>query len=328
MSFNIPLKYEPDYHAVTAWQALFDKFASESGLPTKINPSPCPCAGEHTTPSRDKDYYVYLNSQYPTDDGFIFVNTSCWHNSCHNARTNFRDSYNQAWVRFVRANIAGKDLPRLTRPPGWVAQAMQDMRDRYKRDKEIHERRKIINKLNASIKDIPLPVPVFATPEEDVQHHVAMFQSEDILFWGDKDEPWKYYVVGQEITSIPNFTSSWTFKLVDGKFNRDVEHCLSKPYTVLELDDHSSKGVQFQRLLVVARHFNIPLLMALDSGGKSIHGWFFQKDLENQLDFISQMGYDMATATHRSQPVRLAGSYRKEKDAYQRIIYWDYENWF
>jgi len=236
----------------------------------------------------------------------------------------FVKHYNKKWVSFVRNN-ADASVPNIVRPVNWVELELQRVKDKWVRFEKCVKQRREIERILRPVFDTPLSEPVFCSPEEDVQRHVSMFQTGDILFWGSPLEAENCYVVGQEITSTPNFTSSYTFKLINGSFNRDTEHCHTKPYMVLEMDDGSPKGLQLNRLLAVASHFKVPLLMALDSGGKSIHGWFHQKDLELFLDFLGQMGYDMKTATSRSQPVRLAGAYRAEKNTYQRIIYWNYE---
>jgi hypothetical protein len=106
------------------------------------------------------------------------------------------------------------------------------------------------------------------------------------------------------------------------------EHCLAqfpvRKYAVVEFDEEGDKDVQASILLWLARQW--PLRLVVDSGGKSLHGWFDSEGtdedhLKSYFNDLVRLGADPRTYT-RSQFVRLPDG-RRDNSKRQSILYFN-----
>ena len=306
------MKYFNEFHKID-----FDILIHQFGQVTIDQRQNCPFESHHLAKSTNKDFKYHLSPA--ADNGFRCIGGSCWHQSCRDAINTHLHFLNKDWYRFVNTSdkITKKEVDHET----LVKQCLE-------RNKALLEQKKRLQLIAAQVASIQKNVvpldsitTVYENPITDTIYHLSMFDDGDIVFRGDFNQSQGYLFALPDIGESGEFTSTHTFKDINGK--RCSENCKDKPFGVLERDDGISKPDQLALLHSIAKTLNITLLMALDSGGKSIHGWFHWEDLEPHLDLFQQMNYDMKTLKSKSQPVRLAGVFRKDKQTYQRIVYID-----
>lgn len=301
------------------WDILLHGFAALEGI--GFIRTTCPFASLHTAKSTENDFCY--NTTISPENGFMLIGASCWHSSCRSNINQMLSGRNKKWKKYV-----DEHSDKVIKVEKTTEQLKEELHQEHLRicEREKHDawKRKIIFEITRWNK-VPVPkvAPVFVDPAEDFAFHLGLFHEDDILFLGDFNEPWKLYKINdkdlERLQNIPEFTSSYTFKDVNA--GRNANNCQDKPYGVLELDNGISKEEQLSLLLSISKTLNVKLLMALDSGGKSVHGWFYWKDVEKYAEIFEDLGYDMKTFKSRSQPVRLAGAFRQNKQKYQRVIY-------
>jgi len=304
----------------TDFDLLFDNFISENNLNTKPNYSECPCSNCHSSNHSSKTHFYYLMP--PLSNGFKNIWGHCMHESCKSSLRHHYKDINKLWFNYVN----NKDTLKLSME---VTLSLTMKREEENKKKlelayQLYESDLVGKKIKSKIK-LPVDVsPKFKLPSDDLKYHLSLFSKHDIIFLGKNYESAGRLFKVAELNNLRRpreFTSTYTFTDINGR--RCSDNCLNKPYGVLELDTGISKEEQLALLLSIKAHFGIKLLLAIDTGGKSVHGWFRWTDLEPHILIFKQMGYDMTTLTSKSQPVRLAGAFRKEKGKYQRIIYYE-----
>ncbi len=110
---------------------------------------------------------------------------------------------------------------------------------------------------------------------------------------------------------------------------RCQNNVMLRRYLVVEFDD-ASLGKRGQAQFVTALADAAPLVMAVDSGGKSVHAWFYVEGMarQDQARFFAVaclLGAD-ATRWDICGWLRMPGGTRVKADgtrARQRILYWD-----
>ncbi len=124
---------------------------------------------------------------------------------------------------------------------------------------------------------------------------------------------------------VPNPMSARTGKTQDGK---DSVHCLnntgSRRFLLVEQDIGSADDQA--AVLLYLKDIGAPLVMAVHSGGKSIHGWFFvagmpEDELRKFMCHAVSLGADRALWT-RSQFSRMPDGLR-DNGKRQSVMYMD-----
>jgi hypothetical protein len=319
ITIELPDHYIVDYTKIN-WNNLFHNFCMMENI--RID-SRCACLfnSSHSAASSDRDFCY--NTSISRKNGFMLIGASCWHERCKSDINKMLSTLNKKWKKYVDEN--GDKVKVLQKSS---EESIRENKEALARIFAELEHRQWKMKLVGEIKNNIVPItysisPTFPEPIDDFKFHLGLFQENDVIFMGHFNQPKHLYIISNEglsgLKHIPEFTSTHTFS--DVTKGRNSENCNSKPYGVLELDNGITKEEQLALLLSIEKTLKIKLIMALDSGGKSIHGWFNWIELEKYVDVFNELGYDMKTLKSRSQPVRLAGAFRINKEKYQRIIY-------
>ena len=108
---------------------------------------------------------------------------------------------------------------------------------------------------------------------------------------------------------------------------RCLDNTGRRTYLIAEFD----QGTHEQQSAVILHLANIaPLVMVVDSAGKSFHSWFHCADLEEEpirrfFSYAVMLGADPATWT-KCQLVRMPLGWRPEKEKRQEVVFFDYRN--
>jgi len=281
----------------------------------------CTCPGE---PSH-KDCKVFLD-KVPTV--FCFHTTSCKPQV---------DATNLALRRVLSGGCG-------TRPPLTAAQR----REWQRRDAE---KRKKMEMAASATRGLPIVLDVWKTsvdlmrkrspspiPSNPVEHFhalLSLFPSEDVIWVGDtysscSDDATEYEkvrcrgffrTVGEwsKLSAAPaNFTCPSVFKT--GSHSRSQANALFRCFLVVESDVHSKD--EMCAILEWLQKW-MRLRAVVDTGGKSLHGWFEPPQPTALTEFeIILPAMKLDPALFRiSQPCRMPGAMRDGK--YQHLVYLD-----
>jgi hypothetical protein len=178
----------------------------------------------------------------------------------------------------------------------------------------------------------------------------TLFNESDVLWMGEKWDSGKpamkrhfqtvaAWLSKSEINTP--YICPATFKT--GSYRRSAENTVTRPYIVFDGDSvdpicaeklrrkenltENDKARNRLACLAVINFFRIHSAFALralvDSGSKSIHGWFDAPDSEelNELKVIlPALGFD-PSVLRLSQPVRFPGVFRKDSNRWQKLLY-------
>lgn len=131
---------------------------------------------------------------------------------------------------------------------------------------------------------------------------------------------------------VPSPMTAEKGRAKDGRLSyHTLDNTGPRRFLVVEFDDDRGEDSQAARLWHLARL--APLVLAVHSGGKSVHGWFFcegqpEPKLHRFMRYAVAIGADKATWT-RSQFVRMPDGTRQLRDgsrARQGAIYFNPEN--
>lgn len=284
----------------------------------------CTCPGEdsHTTRNAAKDCKVYL-------DGAPTIH--CFHQGCASdvdaANDRLRDAFNEAGISFDAVDRGTSKEDELR-----IAKILEHERLR-KKAAALCDR---IFKLypwtyEQVVKDSP--VLLNGNVIEHGRLLLGLFAPNDVIWTGDKTDSGqpqhaKHFKTAQEWLKEPKllgpFTCPSTFK--PGTHSRSNDNVLGRPFLVVESDslDKDQVGAVFRWMDQKA---GLPLMAVVDTGGKSLHGWFKfpRPDVEDELRAIlPALGCDPGMF-RASQPCRLPGVER-EAGKYQKLIYLRKEN--
>ncbi|MBE2180181.1 MAG: hypothetical protein IAE97_06885 [Chthoniobacterales bacterium] len=144
-------------------------------------------------------------------------------------------------------------------------------------------------------------------------------------------EEWRGKLAGLPLI-VPNpMTAEEGRRKTDGKLStRTLDNTGPRRFLVVEFDDKRGEDSQAARLWHLSRFS--PLVMAVHSGGKSVHGWFCthgdtEADWLKFMRYAVSLGADPATWT-RCQLVRMPDGTRREAGAAPRrqaVHYFDPE---
>jgi hypothetical protein len=170
------------------------------------------------------------------------------------------------------------------------------------------------------------PTPIPKLPEEHWRFHLGLFQPSDVVWIGrnvrETGQRWHVYrfrEVGNWLRSLSvpgSFICPSTFKVLT--FSRQKKNVQDRRFLVVESDifDKDQMGAVLKWLTSQAT-----LRAVIDTGGKSLHGWFDFPEFElfeRWSTVLPAIGCDRALF-NPAQPCRLGGALRGE--VYQRLLW-------
>jgi hypothetical protein len=297
----------------------------------------CSCPGKdlHTTKSGEKDCRIHLSSTVQ-DGNVIPPNISCFHVQCKEVREGLN-----VLLRNELLAVGEEDGP--------IYIVDSDL------EREKRSWRKQLEKSAAKIKkkvlaDLWAPADMLKgspeLPSGDIsrqrKQHFALFEkfapAEGAVWCGTKyssgniqhrqnfrsASAWH----GAWIPDGYEFTCTGIFK--QDSFARRNENVVARPFLVVEADGLSKDPNENKALCgAVFRHLRdvrkLRLRAVVDTGGKSLHGWFQMPapEILKILEVILPVWGCDPKVFSPSQPVRLAGAYRRDKGKYQEFCYYD-----
>jgi hypothetical protein len=258
----------------------------------------CPLEAIHTKPTKEKHTVVYLGG-VPT----FF----CWHNSCaewyEEANIVFRQSCDE---RSPEERLVGK-------------QQRKHRQEAYFRALMVKAEREQI--YEAYRWDAIFQSPLLSF--DSWTSFLGLWKPDDVIWVGEvydtggvkgarhfrRVEEWMASNINLHSS---HFTCASTF--LPGTVDRVNKQVSQTKYLVVEFDSLDTDKQENRRkgaaLLNYLRQ-SLDLRMVVDSGNKSLHGWFemSEKITEEQRFFLRQLGADINTM-RPSQPVRLRGAIR------------------
>lgn len=282
----------------------------------------CPGVEAHTTPNSTHDCIVYNN------DGVPFLH--CLHQSCRETR---KDA-NTKLRKLAFGNRYGAKQPDDT--------AERERREAHsvRRAQAERERKLAAVMLPAILQDFDWPANAIAASSPDpvtlpVGKHwqliLCLFAENDVVWIGrdqcDSGSPGHRWRFQRSIdwlhggSSCPGqFTCPSAFR--PGAYQRQRKDVLTPKFLLVESDTLSRDqiGAVFRWM---ERSLNLPLRAVVDSGNKSLHGWFEYPppDVFEKLRlWLPAMGCDPAMFAP-NQPCRLPGAWRAETGRFQRLLY-------
>lgn len=280
----------------------------------------CPGESGHSNRNGRKDCKVYLD-RIPT--------ITCFHSSCEEAV-----KARNAELRVALSDPASSGGNR----------ARRRTPEELARLKELNRREGIRRRArtcrDAVLRDLQWPVSQItksspevlpATPAEQWRRHLGLFGPEDVVWIGDtfssgKPEHTANFRRRDEwlkAEGIPGcFTCPAVFK--EGSYARSNDSVLARRFLVVESDvlKKDEVGAIFRWMKEKAR---LRLRAIVDTGGKSLHGWFDYPGEAEMADLrliLPEWDCDPKLFTP-SQPVRLAGAFRAEKSVWQTLLFLD-----
>lgn len=268
----------------------------------------CPGIAMHTGKDNPKDCQVFIEGA-PT----IY----CFHDSCANA--------------VVEANL------RLRRAIGKADGSVERLDTTQfvaKKNKEavlVNNSRKLLRKVKKQ-KWEPAdmweasPYRLLDDPSHDWRRMLGLFDVKDTIWIGsitDSGAPehkYNFRSVSQwekELECPGQFTCPAVFK--HDSFSRSKANVLSRPYLVVESDTLTKAEIG-----AVFKFLNkyLPLFAVVDTGGKSLHGWFKfpeKRHVSMLKQVMGELGCDTKMFTE-SQPCRMPSA--KRGDGYQSLLFY------
>jgi hypothetical protein len=137
---------------------------------------------------------------------------------------------------------------------------------------------------------------------------------------GDPSERSKDNAAIDRIYAVTDFDFT-----LEGAFGEVIQYVMDKEK--LEARDAIHEITARLILYIAKRHRHIPLLMVVDSGGKSLHGWWDVDKLDymDQRDWFYQtvpLGTDSTIFKSNNQFVRMPWGTREITEVRQSVIYW------
>jgi hypothetical protein len=265
----------------------------------------CPMRHAHTTPTKRGHTIVYLDG-VPT----IF----CWHQSC-------RD-----WVKLANTELREKLDERSSEDKARDAEARTAKQAALQASDNL--RRSLPEIIKAWQWDSILNDRPKLTPSESFQKFLTLWNDSDVIWIGDvwdtgvnekKDKSYHFATVGTWKTRKLNmyanhYTTGSSFK--PGSVDRITSNIGGAPYTIVEFDSLSpDPEINKRRGAALINYLykvgGLDLVMVVDSGNKSIHGWFRNSLTAEDKFFLRQIGAD-PQSMRPSQPVRLPGAIRND----------------
>ncbi len=281
----------------------------------------CACPGEdlHTTKTGKRDCKIYTKGP---------ATFYCFHSGCDTVRKEAQKKLRDA----IWTAIKGGELPQEARIKS-KKPALVDHGAALKRRTELM-RDKIFEdfKWTAAAIEESSPVAVPVEPVDQCRRHLALFDPSDVVWIGQTFDsgqpehvehfrPVERWLKSDEPPA--NFICPNPF--FAGSYKRSNAHVVGRRFLVVESDhlDRDTIGAVFWWMRKV---LSMKLRAIISSGGKSLHAWFDAPTDEKRLAELSvvlQALHCDPAMFKVSQPVRLAGAWREDKNQIQRMMYYD-----
>ncbi len=308
-----------------AQSLLSDILVHPSGLHCQ-----CPGTSLHTNPTRERDCRVYLDS-VPT--------IKCLHTSCADAVAEAN--------RALRSAVGKAETGRYAPTPVYRKPDEQTAKELEQKEAErlAEKARESLPKIVAAYPWPPeqifsdSPEGVADDPRYDWRLLLSLFGPEDNLWIGEKTQSgsrrfahlFRTAAEWQDSRECPAGPFILPATLKPGVHSRTKEDVATLPFLVVESDDldKESTGAVFRWLREAG---GLTLHAVVDTGGKSLHGWFSRPDAKTLRDLtavLPAMQCDGAVLRD-TQPVRLPGCLRPEskrpgKKTQQALLYFNRE---
>lgn len=266
----------------------------------------CPMHEGHTTPTKEKHTICYLEG-VPT--------FYCWHQTC------------REWIDDASSELREKlDFRTDEQKAEDKMKSNINVRLRCDAIRLRGEFDRIYREFAWDILNNPLTVG------DSYSRFLSLWHWNDIIWIGDvwdTGEKKANHFCSIENLSIRRidfyhnrFTSGSTYK--PGTTDRTQANVLATKYTIIEFDHLDVDPEKNKRKGAALLNYLRPafdLRMVVDSGNKSVHGWFANdtRMTDEAKFFLRQLGADMNTM-RKSQPVRLPGG-RRENGRVQSVLY-------
>ena len=264
----------------------------------------CPMSAGHTTPTREKHTLCYLDG-VPT----FF----CWHQSCNEwiadasrllrSKLDFRTAEEKA-----AAKVKSDERAQLKYDAMRLRRGLERIYEQYHWDLPRYSREESWNRFLKlwAPNEILWIGDVWDTGEKGIGHFrtVDEWRAVNVNFYANR------------------FTTGSTFK--PAKSDRIQANVLTTPYVIIEFDSLATDPEENKRRGAALLNYlrsAFDLKMMVDSGNKSVRGWFANdaRMTDPAKFFLRQLGADMQTM-RPSQPVRLPGAVR-DNGTIQSVLY-------
>lgn len=306
------------------------RFAVAKGILGEITELPnvglfvrCPGADSHTGKNCPRDCQLNLEG---------VPGLHCFHTSCREAVEYANHALRSAIGKVERGAGIAPPLPRKPSPEELARRERKQLLAKA-RDDARRWRKSIIDGVAPTPAELVAssPVPI---PESPIDHWRlllnALFTPEDVVWIGDKCDSGRSEHAARfrtvpawlaETEARGPFTVPASFK--PGAFSRSKANVANRRFLVIESDTLTKP--QTLALFEWCRPF-MPLRAVVDTGGKSLHGWFeflhLTGDRFEELKIIlPELGADPALF-REAQPCRLPG-WEREPGRFQRLLYLD-----
>jgi hypothetical protein len=185
---------------------------------------------------------------------------------------------------------------------------------------------------------------ILDTPESDDSNLFirALFDPEDVLWLGDQfdsgqpkhEANFRSAADWLKLKSLPPRIASGIFK--PGIISRSDANLTSSPFIVIESDDlighkptddlerEDNKRLCAALITLCRDRLKLTLCAVIDTGGKSLHGWFDRPSedaLETLMSISQGLAIDTAVITRASNPLRLPGCLHQSTGRPARLLY-------
>ena len=263
----------------------------------------CPMASLHTKKTSARDTVIYLDGA-PT--------SYCFHHSCRRWHSDMSQALRSAM------DDRSSEQKKIDRE-----------RSLLRRD-TIHRAARLKMKLQEIYEQYAWNLkPIFDTPLQHYQAFFSLWEPGEYLWIGEIRDTgfanWSHFKSAEEWRgNLPSyhFTCSGSFQ--PGTIDRISARVASHKYLVIEFDQLSPQADENKRrsaalLKYICSRMEGNLRLVVDSGNKSLHGWFLNDFDEHKKLILRQLGADVATM-RASQPVRLPGATR-ENNVVQSVLW-------
>jgi hypothetical protein len=264
----------------------------------------CPSQDLHTTKSGRRDAIIYLDGK---------PRSWCFHRSC------------REWHRKATEALAA-ELDDRTPEEKKADKRNQKAFGRDNQDASYDELR-VKGELTRIYRDFTWS-PFPPSQGNDFHRFLSLWNDEDVIWVGETFDTGGINGIGhfrevsywKSINLCPkhnHFTCASTFK--PGSVDRIKDQVQTHKYFVVEFDQLAPEDKQENKrrgaaiLLYLRNEMGFPLRMIVDSGNKSVHGWFDNVLSERNKLLLRRLGADMASM-RPSQPVRRPGAIRENNN--------------
>ena len=269
---------------------------------------PCPGVAMHTGADNLRDCQVFIEGAPPIH---------CFHDSCASAVADANLKLRRA-IGKADGTVERLDTPKFINKKRKEAAVISDSRKLLNRI--IEQKWETADMWEDS------PYRLLDDPTHDWRRMLGLFDDTDTIWIGDITDSgspeyrYNFRTANQwmkESQCPGQFTCPATFK--EGSFSRSKANVVSRPYLVVESDTLMPAEIG-----AVFRWLNKYLLLyaVVDTGGKSLHGWFQfpePKNIPVLKQIMGQLGCDTKMFSE-SQPCRMPSA--KRGDVFQSLLFY------